>query len=140
MSSCSNIPFFGKKDEKKVETPQGKTITVDGMETVKGVNPPKAEEAAPAKKSPARKPSTRKKPIGFEMMKSFQNQIIKSFETMQSVFDQCGELLNGYVYDGKKKNAALSRSQLMVLTKEAKSLRNVIQESKMKLKPIYKSE
>jgi hypothetical protein len=50
VSSCSSTP-------KKAEPPQGKTITVEGMETVKGVNPPKAEETAPAKKTPPPPPS-----------------------------------------------------------------------------------
>lgn len=97
-----------------------------------------AKKAVPAK-NPARKPKTRKKPIGFEMMKSYQNQIEKTYETMQNLFDGCGELLNDFIYNGKKKNAALSRAQLMNITKEAKNLRNTIQEAKTKLKPIYKT-
>jgi hypothetical protein len=49
LSSCST----GKKEEKKGETPQGKTVTVDGMETVKGVNPAKSDAPSPDKKPPA---------------------------------------------------------------------------------------
>ena len=57
LTSCSSIPFFGKKkEEKKAETPQGKTVTVDGMETVKGVNTPKPDAPSPDKKSPAPAP------------------------------------------------------------------------------------
>src|SRR4030042_6696078 len=53
LTSCSNIPLIGKKKEEKVEKlPEGKTVTVEGMETIKGVNPPKAET------SPPKKPST----------------------------------------------------------------------------------
>ena len=52
LTSCST----GKKEEKKAETPQGKTVTVDGMETAKGVNPPKPEGASPDKKPPAPTP------------------------------------------------------------------------------------
>jgi hypothetical protein len=44
--------LIGKKKEEKVEKlPPGKTVTVEGMETVKGVNPPKSE-------TPSKKPST----------------------------------------------------------------------------------
>jgi hypothetical protein len=49
--SCSNLPLIGKK-EKKDQLPEGKTVTVEGMETVKGVNPPKTE-TPPSKKPPA---------------------------------------------------------------------------------------
>jgi hypothetical protein len=93
-----------------------------------------------AKKTmPAKKQEPRKKPIGFEMMKSFQTSIEGSFEKLQKSFDECSEILNEYVYEGKKKNAALTRALLMEITKEAKTLRNIIQEAKTKLKPIYKS-
>jgi len=59
-TSCSNLPLIGKK-EKKSELPEGKTVTVEGMETVKGVDPPKAE-TAPSKKTsfpPAQPPPQR---------------------------------------------------------------------------------
>ncbi len=46
-NSCS---LFGKKKDEK--TPAGKTVTVEGMETIKGVNPPRQEASAP-KKAPA---------------------------------------------------------------------------------------
>jgi hypothetical protein len=50
--SCSNIPLIGKKKDEKVEKlPAGKTVTVEGMEMIKGVNPPKSEATSP-------KPST----------------------------------------------------------------------------------
>jgi hypothetical protein len=52
LTSCST----GKKEEKKAETPQGKTVTVDGMETVKGVNPPKPDAPLPDKESPTPTP------------------------------------------------------------------------------------
>ncbi len=62
LCSCSSIPFFGKKDEKKKEekkdVPQGKTVGVEGMETVKGVNPP-TTDTAPAAKKPAPAPPPR---------------------------------------------------------------------------------
>lgn len=97
------------------------------------------KKAASTKTSPARTPAGKKKPIGFEMMKSYQTSIEKSFEKMQNLFDGCGESLNDYVYEGKKKNATVTRSLLMDISKEVKNLRNIIQESKMKLKPVYKS-
>jgi len=60
FTSCSNIPFIGKKKEDKAEKlPAGKTVTVEGMETVKGVNPPKSE--APPAKKPATQPTLPKK-------------------------------------------------------------------------------
>jgi len=54
-SSCSNLPLIGKKEKKKDQLPEGKTVTVEGMETVKGTNLPKAEP--PPKKSPSQPPS-----------------------------------------------------------------------------------
>jgi len=51
LTSCSNIPLIGKKEEKASKPPEGKTVTVEGMEMVKGVNPPRPET------SPAKKPS-----------------------------------------------------------------------------------
>ncbi len=52
FASCSNLPLIGtKKDEKVEKLPSGKTVTVEGMETIKGVNPPKSE-TPPSKKPP----------------------------------------------------------------------------------------
>jgi hypothetical protein len=53
LTSCSNLPLIGKK-EKKEQLPEGTTVTVEGMETVKGENPPKAE--------PPKKPSSQPAP------------------------------------------------------------------------------
>ena len=51
LTSCnSNIPIIGKKKEEPTAKTDAQTVTVDGMETVKGVNPPKAETSSPAKK------------------------------------------------------------------------------------------
>ena len=59
LSSCSNIPLIGKKKEEKVEKlPPGKTVTVEGMETIKGVNPQQSETSSkksPTPKTPAKK-------------------------------------------------------------------------------------
>lgn len=53
LTSCSDFPLFGKGKEEKIEKfPEGKTVTVEGMETIKGVNPPKSDTP------PAQKPST----------------------------------------------------------------------------------
>ena len=60
LISCSNIPLIGKKKEDKAEKlSAGKTVTVEGMETAKGVNPPKSE--APPAKKPATQPTLPKK-------------------------------------------------------------------------------
>jgi hypothetical protein len=59
ITSCSNLPLIGKKKEEKVEKiPPGKTVTVEGMETVKGVNPPKSETSS--KKPPTPTTPTKK--------------------------------------------------------------------------------
>jgi len=64
LTSCSSLPLIGKKEEKKTEKlPEGKTVKVEGMETVKGVNPARPD-APPAKKpapelAPKREPETR---------------------------------------------------------------------------------
>jgi hypothetical protein len=60
LISCSNIPLIGKKKDEKVEKlPAGKTVTVEGMETIKGVNPPQSETRSskqpPTPTTPARK-------------------------------------------------------------------------------------
>ena len=41
LFSCSSAPK--KKEERKDNLPTGKTVTVEGMENIKGVNPPKPE-------------------------------------------------------------------------------------------------
>src|SRR4030043_2148567 len=55
LTSCSNLPLIGKK-EKKDQLPEGKKVTGEGMETVKGANPPKAE-SPPSKKPSSQPPS-----------------------------------------------------------------------------------
>ncbi len=50
LNGCSSL---GKKKEKEPEkTPTGKTVSIEGMEQVKGVNPPKSESPTPAQKPP----------------------------------------------------------------------------------------
>jgi hypothetical protein len=49
LTSCSNLPIIGKK-EKKSQLPEGKTVTIEGMESVKGVNPTK-EERPPSQRT-----------------------------------------------------------------------------------------
>jgi flagellar basal body-associated protein FliL len=53
LTSCANLPLIGKKKDEKVEKlPPGKTVTVEGMETVKGVNPPKSETSSKKSSTP----------------------------------------------------------------------------------------
>jgi hypothetical protein len=52
LTSCSNIPFIGEKEKKAEKLPEGKTVTVEGMEKIKGINPSKAD-APPPKQTPA---------------------------------------------------------------------------------------
>src|SRR4030043_2018743 len=68
LSSCSNLPLIGKK-EKKDQLPEGKTVTVEGMETVKGANPPKAE-SPPSKKPSSQPPSKTEKETTIASMPS----------------------------------------------------------------------
>ena len=52
LSSCSNLPLIGSKKVEKVEKlPSVKTVTVEGMETAKGVNTSKPD-TSPSKKPP----------------------------------------------------------------------------------------
>src|SRR5512139_2844660 len=54
------LPLFltsWSKNTKKDQLPEGKTVTVEGMETVKGKNPPKAEPPPP--KNPSSQPPSR---------------------------------------------------------------------------------
>ena len=58
LTSCSNLPLIGKKKEEKVDKfPETKTVTVEGMETVRGTNPPKAEP--PSSKKPFPEPPSK---------------------------------------------------------------------------------
>ena len=68
LTSCSNLPLIGKK-EKKDQLPEGKTVTVEGMETVKGANPPKAE-SPPSKKPSSQPPSKPEKETTIASMPS----------------------------------------------------------------------
>jgi len=56
LTSCSNLPLIGKK--KKDQLPEGKTVSIEGMETTKGVNPPKPE--SPPSKRYSAQPTTPK--------------------------------------------------------------------------------
>jgi len=61
MTSCANLPLIGKnKDEKIEKLPEGRTVTVEGMETIKGANPPKSETPS------SKKPSAPAMPAGKE--------------------------------------------------------------------------
>ena len=68
LTSCSNLPLIGKK-EKKDQLPEGKTVTVEGMETVKGANPTKAE-SPPSKKPSSQPPSKTEKETTIASMPS----------------------------------------------------------------------
>ena len=60
-TSCSNIPLIGKKGEKASKPPEGKTVTVEGMEMVKGVNPSRPETAPAKQPSPPPQPALPKR-------------------------------------------------------------------------------
>jgi len=61
LSSCANLPLIGKKKEEKADKlPEGKTVTIEGMESIKGVNPPKPE--APSSKKPSVQSPQKKEP------------------------------------------------------------------------------
>jgi hypothetical protein len=58
LTSCFNL--FGSKKEEKIEKlPAGKTVTVEGMETIKGVNPPKSEDPSSKKASTPTPPTVK---------------------------------------------------------------------------------
>jgi hypothetical protein len=61
ITSCSNIPLIGKKKSEKDKIPEGKTVSVEGMEVYKGVNPSKPE-TPPAKTSSVPAPPPKKEP------------------------------------------------------------------------------
>ena len=66
LSSCSHIPFIGKKKEEKVDKfPEGETVTVEGIDKVKGINPPKPESPTSARGST--QPITPKKGLETKM-------------------------------------------------------------------------
>jgi len=49
LCACSNLPLIGEKKQ-PANVPTGKTVTVEEMEQLKGVNPPKSDAQAPSKK------------------------------------------------------------------------------------------
>ena len=58
LNACASLPIIGKKKEKEPEkAPAGKTVSIEGMEQIKGVNPPRSESPTPAQKPPASSPS-----------------------------------------------------------------------------------
>jgi hypothetical protein len=82
LVSCSNTGK--KKDEKTEKIPEGKTVKVDGMETVKGTNPPKADATTPAKKpsSPAPAPKAeRKTEVASAPSRPFSSSALPFFQT-----------------------------------------------------------
>lgn len=80
----------------------------------------------------------KKRPIGFEMSADDKIKIEEMFEKLNETFTEFGDLLNEYVYEGKKKAAKTTRLSLMDIIKTAKNLRNIVQHSKDNLTPIYK--
>lgn len=65
LVSCSSLPLIGKKKkESDKDIPAGKTVTIEGMEQIKGINPPKTEVPPPSKKPPTPPPAARKEPPG----------------------------------------------------------------------------
>jgi hypothetical protein len=51
LVSCANLPLIGKKKKEKADQfPEGKTVTIEGMESIKGVNPPRPEPPPSPKK------------------------------------------------------------------------------------------
>ncbi len=52
QASCSNLPIIGKKEPKPDKATAAKTVTVEGLETYKGVNPQR-EEIPPSKRPPS---------------------------------------------------------------------------------------
>jgi len=65
LASCSSLPLIGKKKgEKADKIPEGKTVSVEGMEDYKGVNPskpetPSAKKPSPPTPPPKKEPETR---------------------------------------------------------------------------------
>ena len=51
LTSCSSLPLIGKKEQKVEKLPEGRTVTVEGMEGVKGVNAPRPETSTSGKQS-----------------------------------------------------------------------------------------
>ena len=61
LTSCSTLPLIGKKKEAKSDKlPEGKTVTIEGMESIKGANPPRPEN--PPSKKPSAPPTPKKEP------------------------------------------------------------------------------
>jgi len=58
LNACANLPLIGKKKSEE-KLPEGKTVRVEGMETIKGVNPSLAEKPPATKPTP---PPPKKEP------------------------------------------------------------------------------
>jgi hypothetical protein len=68
LASCFNL-FGSKKDEKVAKLPEGKTVTVEGMETIKGMNPPES------KPSSSKKPATPTPPVVKGVVKGTESKV-----------------------------------------------------------------
>jgi hypothetical protein len=57
LTSCANLPLIGKKkkDDKADNLPEGKTVTIEGMEKIKGANPSNKEPLPPKNPTPQKK-------------------------------------------------------------------------------------
>lgn len=99
FTSCGKLPLIGKK-EKSEKPPEGKTVTVEGMEKIKGVNPPKSETTTPKKSTspPKRDKETRvtsvpsrpfsSPPLPFFQMGFKKKIIILDFENKTTYKDE----------------------------------------------------
>jgi hypothetical protein len=81
LSSCSNLPLIGKKKEKVHKLPEVKTVTIEGMENIKGVNPPRPEN--PPSKRPSAPATSKKEPetkVASIPTKPFQGSSLPFFQ------------------------------------------------------------
>jgi PBP1b-binding outer membrane lipoprotein LpoB len=99
LSSCSNL---SKKKEKVDKLPEAKTVTIDGMENIKGTNPPKQENppskkpsvpATPKKESETKVASVPTRPLQSSSLPFFQlgfkrKVVILDFENQTTYKDE----------------------------------------------------
>lgn len=95
------------------------------------------KKAEPAKTTPVKGPAVpqrgRPKGVKYVIPEKFQNQLEKGFAEYETSFDEFKNGLTKFVESGNKSAAKSARMALMSMTKMAKSLRGLIQDSKAAL-------
>lgn len=145
LTSCSKLPLIGKKEQKTEKVPEGQTVTIEGMEKIKGVNPPKVETTAkkpspqvpaPKKESETRVSSVPARPFYSPSLPFFQvgfkrKVVILDFENKTTYKEErLGEAVSKKLYD------KLDATQRVVLI-DSRFLSDLLKKEDIKLQNLF---